>query len=120
MDDPHLDLIARHNQRIEQERAAEYANLHSAQLNYDGEGEMRAADRILELDGKQAALATRYQNYIASMSPRQAAPGNGVDLTPNEAMQVSGLNPNKQEDVALYNSGARRLAALKGSGHYQE
>jgi len=100
--------------------AEEQLNFQRAEASYDFAERVRAAQSIAALRSQAAEFDRMSHEHAASLRPPAPAQRGEVDLTPREAMQVAGLDPNKAEDVSIYNQGAARLARLKAQGHYRE
>ncbi len=106
---------------IQADQAQARADLVMAEHNNDPLSAGDAIEKIALYDQRLYALGTIQAQYEASQRPPEPADRrNDVDLTPREAMKVSGLDPDNPDDVDTYNRGWHKLQALKARGHYRE
>jgi hypothetical protein len=97
---------------------AEMQTWQSAFANAEADGDfaarVEAAQGMARTRAEMAEFDRMTREHVASLSPPPAAAGNGVDLTPNEAAKICGVDPE------TYNRGVERLMGLKARGMYKD
>jgi len=107
---------------VQANQAQAQANLAAARAKGDSEAIGDAIEQIGWAETRIRNLIDMQQRHQASQQQQQPAADrrDGVDLDPVDAMKICGLDPNNADDVEVYNSGYRRLQALKARGMYRE
>jgi len=100
------------------EAAEAEGDLLRAQADGDAWSAGEATRRMSDIRIRAQAYDQMAREHAASLRPRD--PRTDVDLTPEEAMRVAGLDPTNANDVATYNRGWHRLQRLKSQGMYRE
>ena len=105
-------------QSYQAEMVEAQGDLLRAQANGDTYSAAEATRAMADIRARVQAYDAMAREHVASQRPpdRRAA----VDLTPEEAMRVCGMDPRNPNDVNTYNAGCHRLQALKAKGMYRE
>jgi hypothetical protein len=118
----HEHVIRAQYEQLAAERAEVLAQYESARINEDGSSTMFAADRLLEVDQKRAALDRIANNYVASQQQPQ---GNQFGLNQDELDIANGIAggdqtiTNEQRQRA-YAQNKERLRYLRQTGQYRD
>ena len=85
-----------------------------AEASYDFASRVQAAQRIAGVRAEMSEFDRMSHEHAAALRPPAPAQRGEVDLTPDEAARICGV------DASTYNAGVARLQHLKAKGLYKE
>jgi len=110
----HDAILTAQHERIAQDQAIAVAQLEAARMSEDPDATNAAAQRILELDAQQQALAARAQQFARAQQSQPQGSQYGLSPEEVEIARISGLT----EEQYLQNR--RRMEAMKGQGYWSQ
>jgi hypothetical protein len=118
----HEAVIKAQYQQLANDRAQAAAEYEAARIAEDGSSTMFAADRILEVDQKRAALDRIANNYVASQQKPQ---GNQFGLNQDEMDIANGIASGDQtitneQRQRAYAQNKERLRYMRATGQYRD
>jgi hypothetical protein len=118
----HEAVIKAQYQQLANDRAQAAAEYEAARIAEDGSSTMFAADRILEVDQKRAALDRIANNYVAS---QQQPAGNQFGLNRDEMDIANGIASGDQtitneQRQRAYAQNKERLRYMRATGQYRD
>jgi hypothetical protein len=118
----HKSVIEAQYQRLHADRAEALAQYESARISEDEYSTMTAANAILDLDQKRAALDRIAQNFVAG---QQQPAGNKWGLNDDEVTIANGtasgdrtINNEQRQQAYAYNKD--RLRQMRANGTYRD
>ena len=109
----HADVISAQFDRLTSERARAAGDYESARIDEDAYGVLSAADRIIEVDARIAALGQIANNFVAAQQQQQQ--GNRYGLSRDEVQIARGISAS---DAKLSDDDRQRIYAEQ-KGKYQ-
>jgi hypothetical protein len=115
----HEAVIRAQYERLAAERTQALADYEAGRMSEDGDSTMMAADRILDVDQKRAALDRIAQTYVTSQQQPQ---GNRFGLSPTEVEVAhnSYSGGSKEEKERSYVENRAKLRHLRATGQYSD
>jgi predicted RecB family nuclease len=118
----HKSVIEAQYQRLNADRAEAVARYESGRISEDEYTTMDAANAILDLDQKRAALDRIAQNFVAG---QQQPRGNQFGLSQDEVEIANGIagsdkTINNEQRQQAYAANRDRLRHMRATGQYRD